>query len=168
MAKLNREEILQGVLKTLVDGYGMRAVKAALKDLDEPVLSKSRVRKEKAPPQTESGALALIGEIDLTPEQKPLIEELARRFDQGSAFPKMADIRGFLRSHQQDATDLKARVPSFKRMLPVLTAMSSKGLEKLLARSHHSGPAELAPIADAIRGAGEDLRGGSGNDDTQP
>lgn len=159
MAKLNRDEILRGLLQTLVDGYGYRTVEEALQQLAVPSDAQKQKRSNLPHGESPRGAETLVAELDLPPDRKLLIAELAKRFDQGSSFPRMSDIRSFLLSHQQNANDLKGRVPAFKRMLIVLSAMSPKGLEKLISRSHHSGPADLGAISDAIRGAGEDLRG---------
>lgn len=159
MAKLNRDEILRGLLQTLLDGWGKSAVQAALDTLETPVQGDKRKRGERPVDNNARGAEALVAEMDLSPEHRNLLSDLARRFDEGRAFPTPGDIRSFLLSHQQDATELKSRVQAFKRMLPILSRMSPKGLERLIARSHHSGPADLGEISDAIRGAGEDLRG---------
>lgn len=159
MAKLTRDGILRGLLLTLVDGWGQSAVRAALDELGSP---DGRQRRERAKSEAEPcgpNAVELIAELELPPDRKAILVELAKRFDDGSAFPKLGDIRSFLLSHHRNGTDLKGRVPAFRRMLPVLVEMSPKGLEKLLARSHHSGPTDLHAISDAIRGAGENLRG---------
>lgn len=159
MAKLNRDEILRGLLQTLVDGWGKSAVQAAFETLESPAQGDKRKRSETPADNNARGAEALVAGMDLSPEHRTLLSDLARRFDEGRAFPTLGDIRSFLLSHQQSATDLKSRVQAFKRMLPILSRMSPKGLERLIARSHHSGPADLGEISDAIRGAGEDLRG---------
>jgi hypothetical protein len=159
VAKLNRDEILRDILRTLVDGWGKGAVQAALDALDAAPSGDKRRRTERAAEDAARGAEALVAEIALPLEHRQLMVDLAKRFDDGSAFPKLSDVRSFLLSHQQNATDLKSRVQGFKRMLPILSRMSPKGLERLIARSHHSGPADLGEISDAIRGAGEDLRG---------
>lgn len=158
-AKLNRDEILRGILQTLVEGWGLNTVQAALSDLDAPNAREKRDRKRLSPEIVSRGAVAHVEELSISPEKMVPLLELAKRFDEGSAFPKMGDIRSFLLSHQQSAVELKGRVAAFKRMLPIMVEMSPKGLERLVSRSHHSGPADLAAISDAIRGAGEDLRG---------
>lgn len=159
MAKLNRDEILRDILRTLVGGWGKGAVFAALEALDTAPPDSKRNRGEGAAEDIAQGAEALVAEIELPSEHRQLMVDLAKRFDDGNAFPKLGDVRSFLLSHQQDAASLKTRVQGFKRMLPILSRMSPKGLERLIARSHHSGPADLGEISDAIRGAGEDLRG---------
>lgn len=157
MAKLNRDEVLRRLLQTLVDGWGQSAVRSALDSLG----STAAPKRKRAKPGDEiqsSNAADLIAELNLSPDRGAILTELAKRFDEGSAFPKLSDVRSFLLSHHRNGTDLKGRIPAFKRMLPVLVEMSPKGLERLLARSHHSGPAELGAISDAIKGAGENLR----------
>jgi hypothetical protein len=161
VAKLNRNEVLRELLQTLVDGWGRNAVAAALTDLGicADLSNRRRAERPDRDGERERGAFALIAELELAPDRKVALSELAARFDEGIAFPKTGDIRRFLLAHQQNAAELEGRVAAFKRMLPVLSGMSPKGLEKLIARSHHSGPAELAAISEAIRGAGEELRG---------
>lgn len=160
MAKLNRDEILRNMLQTLVDGWGSNAVQTAL-DALQTVHKTAKPRRPKASLEASGpSAIDLVAEVDMPRERKAIVNELAMRFDEGSAFPKLSDVRAFLLAHHRNGTDVKTRTVGFKRMLPVLAAMSPKGLEKLLARSHYSGPADLAPISDAIRGAGETMRGG--------
>lgn len=159
MTKLNRDEILEGLLQTLVDGWGQAAVRAALDTLGTPKRERALGRGTERAIVTGPRAVDLVVELNLDPDCTTALHELAVRFDEGTAFPKLGDIRSFLLTHQRDGSDLKGRVAAFRRMLPVLAGMSPKGLEKLLSRSHHSGPADLGAISDAIRGAGESLRG---------
>ena len=158
MPKLTRDEILRGLIQTLVDGWGHSAVQDALDGLGAAEAD-IRPRRAKSEPQPSPKALEIIENLDLPSDRKPILAELAKRFDEGRAFPKLGDIKSFLLSHHRKGADLKGRLSGFNRMLPILVEMSPKGLEKLLTRSQHSGPADLAPISDAIRGAGENLRG---------
>jgi len=158
-SRLTRSDVLRNLLQVLVDGWGYRAVVASLESIG-PSAKKGRTN---APARqrvkVEKGAVRIVeGEV-LPPQRKRLLLGLATAFDEGRAFPKLNDVRTFLMAHHQNANDLKTRPQAFRRMLPVLTGMSDKGLEKVISRSHHSGPAELEPISNAIRGAGEDLRG---------
>jgi hypothetical protein len=158
-AKLNRDEILCGLLQTLVDGWGYNAVRDSLHDLKTPLNNKRATSGTLEKTGEEGAAVRFVEEMAVPPERKRLLLDLATRFDDGSAFPKLSDVRAFLISHQHNARELKGRSQAFKRMLLVLAGMSEKGLEKVISRSHHSGPAELEAISNAIRGAGEDLRG---------
>jgi hypothetical protein len=104
-------------------------------------------------------AVTLVNGLKVPSERRALLQALAVRYDEGSAFPTLGDARAFLLSHHRGAKDIKSRSQAFKLMLPLLAQMSEKGLEKVISRSHHSGPADLDAISKAIRGAGEDMRG---------
>lgn len=132
---------------------------ASLQNLDGPVSTEKSAPPGVKTATDESAAFHLVQLMDVPINRKTLLLNLAERYDDGTAFPKISDVRSVLLSHHQNAKDLKTRIQAFKRLLPVLSAMSEKGLEKLISRAHHSGPAELGAISEAIRGAGEDLRG---------
>lgn len=168
-AKPNQTEILHDLLHTLVAGWGMGRVRDALNALEaesDGAPKTARPRKAQSDAQRRS-AVALVEELDLTPERKALILALARAYDDESAFPTLGDARAFLLSHQRDAKDIKTRPQAFKRLLPLFTSMSEKGLETAIARSQHSGPADLDAISKAIRDAGETMRG-SPNPNAEP
>jgi hypothetical protein len=159
VARLNRNEVLQGILRSLVAGWGYSAVLASLETLESEEQTTSKSPSGRSAKDELSPAVSLVNELDIPSGRKALLQTLAIHYDEGSAFPKLGDGRAFLLSHHRDAKDIKNRSQAFKRMLPLLVKMSEKGLEKVIARSHHSGPAELEPISKAIRGAGETLRG---------
>lgn len=158
-AKLNRDQILRGILRTLVDGWGYDAVKTTLETIDTDTATTREAAAADRKASLKTTAAAQIEELQLPPGRRLLLKTLALSYDEGTAFPKLSDARAFLISHQRDAKEVKSRSQAFKRMLPILNQMSEKGLEKVISRSHHSGPAELDPISKAIRGAGEELRG---------
>lgn len=158
-SKKTRAEILQRLLQTLVDGWGYDAVADVLKNIEASSSAQDNEPERKKTEKIEASVVQMVVDMSLPHEKKSLLLELAERFDQGSAFPKIADVRSFLIAHRQDPRELKSRAQAFKRMLPVLDRMSEKGLQKVISRSHYSGPAELEAISEAIRGAGEDLRG---------
>lgn len=157
--KLNRDEILKEILQTLVRGWGHAAVLASLHEIRSPLADRKSTRSYKENKKADKAAAQIVADASLPAEKKHLLLQLAERFDEGSAFPRITDVRSFLITHDRNSNDIKDRSQAFKRMLPVLSGMSEKGLEKVISRSHHSGPAELEAISNAIRGAGEDLRG---------
>lgn len=160
MAKLNKDEVLRGLLQTLIDGWGRSAVEAAFNDLGSTAATPKRKAQKLAVQSHVLRAVDLVSGLHLSADRQVILAELARRFDEGDSFPTTGDVRSFLLAHHQNVADIKGRISGFKRMIPVLAAMSPKGLERLLSRSHHSGPAELSAISDAIQGAGRSLRGG--------
>lgn len=158
-AKLNRNDILSSLLRALVDGWGYGAVREALIAFEDGVRTDRKPKPRGKSDAQRDFAVAQVEELHLPSERRELLLTLAVRYEEGSAFPKLGDARAFLLSHQRNAKDINSRAQAFRRMLPILSQMSEKGLETVIARSHHSGPAELAPISQAIRGAGEVMRG---------
>ncbi|MGX1499007.1 hypothetical protein ACSSV1_004058 [Labrenzia sp. MBR-25] len=164
--KLNRDEILREMLITLIKGWGRKAVYDTLDEIAAQSSSASSgergvVRKV----QSEPSAVQLVEELPLLDERKQLMLQLAKQFDAGTAFPKISDVRNFLASRSRNPKEVRSRDQGFRKMLPLLQEMSAKGLLKVMSRSHHSGPAELGSISDAIKDAGQNLRGSNFDDD---
>ena len=157
--KLNRAEILGQLLRTLIEGWGHSAVQGALDDIGETKPTRLATSKELKERRPSDAAIRLVSGINISGPRAALLRSLAVQFDRGDAFPTMADAKAFLLSRNGDARNLKTRNDAFKRMVPFLLEMSEKGLEKVISRSHHTGPADLLEISQAIRGAGESLRG---------
>lgn len=165
-SKLNRDEILRDLLRTLVSGWGHKAVADALEGITgKPTGTRSKGRSSESSKE-EMKALQIAERLQLPDSKKDLIIIFAKDFDVGKALPRMSDIRAFLISHHQNAKELRSREQAFRRMLPILERMSEKGLSKVIARSQHSGPAGLDLISDAIKGAGENLRGDGLSDES--
>ena len=153
-----KQQLLSRLLQTLVDEWGYGTVLASLQKLESSPHSDERTHgKERL--KGELSATQLAADMPVADEKKHLILRLAHHFDEGSSFPNISDIRAFLLSHHHNARSIRDRSNAFKRMLPILSGMSEKGLERLISKSRHSGPAELEAISNAIREAGEDLRG---------
>lgn len=159
-AKLNKAEILTGILQNLVDGWGYGLVRDSLENLETGVGNDRKSPKPRKNERKLIPAVKLVEQSKLPSSDSMLLLDLARRFDEGTAFPKLGDTRAFLIAHHLDTKGIRDRSEAFRRMLPILTRMSEKGLEKVISRAHHSGPADLEPISKAIRGAGESMRGG--------
>jgi len=163
--KLNRDEILREMLQTLIKGWGHKDVYDALDELVGPTKTKGLTGKRSVQVvQSERTAVQLVQDLQITKEQKELMLQFARDYDAGTAFPTKSDVKAFLASHHQSAKELRSRNQAFSKMIPILIKMSEKGLLTLMSRARHSGPAELGSISDAIKYAGENLRGASADD----
>lgn len=157
--KISRDEVLRGILRSLVDGWGYSAVQLSLENLEAETGTDQRPSRPRKSGIDRGSSIALVQRLSLPPEKTALLLALARQYEEGTAFPTLGDAKAFLLLHQRNAKDIKSRSQAFTRMLSVLARMSEKGLEKVISRSHHSGPAELESISMAIRGAGEAMRG---------
>lgn len=163
--KLTRDEILREMLETLVKGWGRKAVCDALDELVGPTKPKGATGKQSVQvAQSEIKAVQLVQDMRIPEERKQLILQFAKDYDAGTAFPRKSDVKTFLASHNQSPKELRSRNQAFSKMIPILKRMSEKGLLTLISRSRHSGPAELGSISDAIKYAGENLRGTSKDD----
>lgn len=166
--KLNRDEILREMLSTLVKGWGPKAVYNALGELTDTKKSEpTNTGENKEPSNKEPKTAQLVENLSLTPDRKRLLLKLASAFDSGLAFPRITDVKAFLASHHQDSKEIKTRHQAFKMMIPILVNMSDKGLLRLISRSHQSGPANLNSISDAIKDAGQKLRGPTHDGDNE-
>lgn len=158
-AKLNRDEILREILSTLVKGWGRKAVHDALDKIKGEWVNGPEEKYTEETKGGESKIIPVVENLLIPEERKILILKLARAYDAGVAFPKMSDVKAFLASHHQGVKDLRSRDQAFNKMIPILQRMSEKGLMKVISQSHYSGPVELGSISDAIKGAGQDMRG---------
>ncbi|MGY0482890.1 hypothetical protein [Endobacter medicaginis] len=168
------EDALNRLLDTLIDVWGREAVAASLNRHAQAPINLPSARKKAGKARALKSAVSLVEEMEVDAIKREALLRLASAYDSGDAFPKVSDGRAFLSAHQKDAKNVSDRSQAFKRMLPILIEMSTKGLETLAERSHHSGPTQLEPISNAIREAGESMRGSqsapvsSGPPDSEP
>lgn len=168
-SKLNRDEILREILSTLIKGWGRKAIYDALDNLEEGAKTKGPDDGQAGNAKSnESKAVQIVEGLAIPEERKILMLQLATAYDAGAAFPKLSDIKAFLSSHHQKTSELRSRDQAFRKIVPILQRMSEKGLLKVISHSHHSGPVELGSISDAIKGAGQDMRGPLAEDDNKP
>lgn len=159
-SKLNRDQILNELLRTLVLGWGFAPVSHALQELQRNNDWTSPSPKSKKATQKDDSQAEKMLEVAILPDHtKEMIVEFARNYDRKLAFPKLSDAKSFLISHHENPKDVKNRNQAFSRMIPLITKMSEKGLARLISYSRHSGPARLDAISDAIKDAGANYRG---------
>jgi hypothetical protein len=161
--QLSKAQVLHEMLDVLVKGWGRKAVQDALAAL-YPNSSPRGVTKGQQKPELDrdSKAFLLVTSLSLPEERRSLLIDIAKAFDNGSAFPKNSDVKAFLAAHNSPAKELRSRDHAFRLMLPIFARMSEKGLVRVLSASRHSGPAELASISVAIKDTGNDIRGFQG------
>lgn len=157
---ISREELLSSFLKLLVDEWGYDLVRDhlnALSGINEAQslgldVGNKQCSKEKPKKPTAS---VLAAKINLPPEQKHLIQNLAERYDSKRFLPTIGDIRYFFEMHGESAPSSKQRSEAFRQVLKVLSTMQENALRKLIEDDAHSGPSRLGPLSEAIRTVGE-------------
>lgn len=156
--KLNKDEILSEMLTVLVRGWGVKAVRSALKAF-EPESGVEDSDQVSVASETETDAVKIALNSSDLGDSRDLIIELAKAFDGGHAFPKNSDVKSFLAANGKHVKDIRSRNHAFRLLLPVIIRMSEKGLLRLLANSHYSGPTQLGLISEAIEDTGNSFRG---------
>ncbi len=164
-----RSHLLANILRAVVDEYGHDEVVRTLTRLPftennvglsfetrrQPGQDNNRHRdtaKTKRPSAVDQ-ATKLASE---TQEPNALMA-LAARFDRKEFLPSSADVREFL-SMMGKNEGVKDRVEGFRYILPILVKLPPERLKRLADSASHSGPAQLGPLADAIRSAGAAMR----------
>ena len=93
-----------------------------------------------------------VAKMDVSPEKRPLVAELARRFDDKSFLPSIGDVRNFCQIYRIDEPASGARASAIPRIFKFMAGMETDDIRKILDNGAFSGPSRLGPLADAIRG----------------
>jgi hypothetical protein len=156
---MNKDEILNGILRTLIRGWGEATVRAAIEHVShDPTGTPDRARAKKVRRESEQPDALKFVEGMLPLANQELLLRFAQEYDREQALPKLADIRRFLAAHHVRRVDIKTRNQAFRYVFPLLRGMSEKGLLRVIDRSRSSGPAQLDEISDAIKYSGSDMR----------
>lgn len=170
--KILRHNLLDKLLKVLIDEWGYNSVRELLEALNtsneaqsgEVAPSKQHRARKKSEKTTAS---ALASKISLPPEQKRLIQILAERYDTKLFLPTAGDIRYFFEMHGEVPPPSKQRGDKFRQILNLLSTLQESTLQKIIEDEAHSGPAQLGPLSDAMRDAGKQRLGGRDSIPTQ-
>ena len=166
-------DFLEAVLRLLVQHFGYEPVVQSLRrtarsneraSLDQPHGSRSRgggSRKKEGKGRRKPAATEYVSKLVLSDEDRDLLMELAERFQEKSFLPTVGDIRDFCEIHGVGGPASRSRVAAVPRVFGFLAAMNTDDLRRVLDSDAFSGPAQLGPIADAIREAGRARREGS-------
>ena len=148
MAQRELTETLQG----LVRRHGISSVLHSLAEIQaEPDQGSSLARKPTYKAGSKSSAIDYVEKMTLPQSKAEIMMCAARRFEDGGFLPSIADIREFCRIHNVDLGKSASRASSVPRLFTFLAAMDTDEIVKLLDEGAFSGPARLAPLADAIR-----------------
>ena len=156
---------LEGALRSMVRRYGFEQVNESLQEIG---ISDSYLEKpnHKAMPPTDSvdaqankrtpriTAIEYVAKMDLPPEKKAPVTELAKRFERKSFLPSTGDIANFCQVYRLDKPASKSRASAIPRVFKYIASMDAIAIQKILDEGMFSGPSRLGPIADAIRNNG--------------
>ena len=146
---------LESVLRSMVQRYGFEQVNESLQEIGtskSPTRLLADAQANKRPPRIT--ALQYVAKMDLPPDKKASVFELARRFDQKSFLPTTGDIANFCQIYRLDKPASKSRASAIPRVFKHIASMEADGIQRILDEGMFSGPSRLGPIADAIRSNG--------------
>ena len=87
-----------------------------------------------------------------------VIGRAAKEFERRVFLPTLGDVRSFCQTYGIDEPRSKSRVGGIPRVFKFLTTMETSEVERMLDARLFAGPAELGPIAEAIRGKAKQYR----------
>src|SRR2546430_462494 len=127
-------------LKLLIEQYGAAEVRRRVGKLTGA--TKRSIRKN---------AVQYVTEMSIPAVHKEKLLSLARLFEEGRFLPNTADIRNLFGAFGTNPGQLKARQAAVPMVFRFLASCSTERLDRILAEGLFAGPAELGPIAEAIR-----------------
>ena len=153
---------LETALRSMVRRYGFVQVSRCLQEIglsegqfehsglhgdlsDGAVPAKSTTRRPKL------SATEYVAKLDLHLGNKPIVVELAKRFESKGFLPTFGDIANFCQTNGLEAPKSKTRASAIPRIFKLMATMDSSRTQAILDTDMYSGPSKLGPIADAIR-----------------
>ncbi len=163
-----KDRTLTDELRLLVSRYGLDKVDVELQRLvarQPTTVTRSKpkpngdVSRKARRPRARVKAPEYVAKMDIEGDRIATLLALAERFEAKSFLPRCADIRNFCHIHGIDEPASKSRAGAIPRLFKHLAAMDPNDIQRLLDENAFSGPAELGPLADAIREHGRAARG---------
>jgi len=156
--KMHKTVIVK-MLGTMVDEWGLEEVADGLRKLAAErgvglFDSRPGVKILGARKRSKLNAMQQIDRAQVPPEKRAILVVLAKRFDQKSFLPSLADIREFLTMSGQSPPAIKDRSDAFRSLLRFLQELPIERLNEIASSESHSGPSRLGPLSEAIAAAG--------------
>ena len=162
------DDKLHTALDSIVRRYGFENVSKALGEfVSEPTVRRPRphARKQRG---TQRGvrksskrrltAVDYVRKMDRPAEQAEIIGRAAEAFERREFLPTIGDVRSFCETYGIEEPKSKSRIDGIPRIFKFLVTMRLADIQRMLDHRMFSGPAELGPIADAIRGKAKESR----------
>lgn len=150
-----RQKELTKTLQELVRRHGLSSILRSLAEIrassERSTLSSSSKRDRVHKASRKKSALDYVAKMSLPPEKTEVMQRAAQRFEDGRFLPSIADIREFCRVYRVELAKSSSRANSIPRVFKFLAALDVAQVSTILDEGAFSGPARLAPIADAIR-----------------
>ena len=162
------DDDLRGALGSMVERYGLAPISRILREIEtggtgpnRPGKTKSRKRlksKSRRPTKSRRSAVDLVQSMKVPAERAAVVRRAAEDFERRAFLPTLSDVRSFCETYGIEAPKSKSRASGIPRIFKFLVTMDVADVKKMLDDRMFSGPAELGPIADAIRHKAKEYR----------
>lgn len=156
---------LRSALHRLIQDHGYSEVQRGLRELKSSDLPRKNLRRSKGDEASSSNrtttkpkrhssrvtAPEYVARAEISPDKRPLMDELSRRFENKSFLPTFGDVRNFCQIYSIDEPASGSRASAIPRLFKFLATMEVDEIRRILDDGMFSGPSRLGPIADAIR-----------------
>ena len=157
-------KILTELLEVLVAHWGLEAVSSCLQDVQrENELTPDKQSSGKSVSEGKKGKrgpnpVLAVRRLPVPQERKELLSKLAESYDDKRFLPSIGAVRHFFEMHGRSPNLPSDRLAAFRPLLKLLLELTDEDLRRILVSKSHWGPAELAPLSDAIGDAASSLR----------
>ncbi len=154
MAKAKMNDELQTELRPIIGRFGIETVSQALDQWTgrKHMRETRRVVQRKPSESRRSTAVEYVEKMGLSEEHAAVMGRAAAEFEKRSFLSTLCDIRSFCETYGIDAPKSNSRAAAIPRVFRLLQSMEAADIETVLDDRLFSGPVELGPIAEAIRG----------------
>ncbi len=157
---------LHAVLRSMVEQHGFKTVSHVLHEMEARDPGPNSGDKAQAQRQRKNGrrvkrrlsAVDFVQSMEVPAERAAVVRRAAEEFEQRVFLPTLNDLRSFCEAYGIDEPRSRSRASGIPRIFKFLVTMAVADVEKMLDDRVFSGPAELGPIADAIRDKAKEYR----------
>lgn len=159
---------LRAALGSMVEQYGFKTVSRVLHEMEarDPGLNSGDQAKAQARRQRKAGrrikqrlsAVDFVQSIEVPAERAAVVRRAAEEFERRAFLPTLNELRSFCEAYGIEKPRSRSRASGIPRIFKFLVTMAVADVERMLDDREFSGPAELGPIADAIRDKAKDYR----------
>ena len=159
---------LRAALRSMVNRYGFETVSQILHEIEagdgganargESEAQRRTRHKDGGRTKRRQSAVDYVQAMEVPAEQAEVIRRAAEEFERRAFLPTLGDVRNFCEAYGIEEPRSKSRASGISRIFKFLVTMDVTEVERLLDDRLFSGPAQLGPIADAIRDKAKEYR----------
>ena len=163
MFKVDRE--LHAALRSMIEQFGFESVSQTLREMERDqvelktrtVVRPKRVRNHGSSNKRRVSAVEYVRRMDIPGERAEVIVRVAEEFERRTFLPTVRDVLSFCETYGIEQPKSRTRASGIPRIFKFLVTVDVAEVRTMLDDRMFSGPAELGPIADAIRGRAKEM-----------